>query len=146
MKQQTSSRLAWKLLLPVGNFSAPPMLVHKPNVKFSAVETHANLVSAPFRCRLKEKPKMFAKDAEITHALVLKKLVEIVAARGKKGTDRQEQVALLSELRTISDAKGLGPAIKAKVDFAIISALFDYNPAVIASMREDQWEKFVSNF
>ncbi|KAL3215370.1 hypothetical protein MRX96_034086 [Rhipicephalus microplus] len=34
-----------------------------------------------------EKPKMFAKDAEINHQVVLKKLNEIMAARGKKGTD-----------------------------------------------------------
>ncbi|CAG0914274.1 unnamed protein product [Notodromas monacha] len=88
-----------------------------------------------------EKPKMFAKDAEITHALVLKKLIEIVAARGKKGTDRQEQVALLTELRAISESKELGPAMKAKIDFAIISALFDYNAAATSAMKEEYWEK-----
>ena len=31
---------------------------------------------------------MFDKDAEINHSLVIKKLHEIVAARGKKRTDR----------------------------------------------------------
>ena len=31
------------------------------------------------------KPKMFAKDADINTAVVLKKLSEILAARGKKG-------------------------------------------------------------
>ena len=30
-----------------------------------------------------EKPKMFEKDAEINHQLVVKKLIEIMAARGK---------------------------------------------------------------
>lgn len=35
-----------------------------------------------------EKPKMFAKGTEITHAVVIKKLNEILQARGKKGTDR----------------------------------------------------------
>lgn len=35
-----------------------------------------------------EKPKMFAKGTEITHAVVVKKLNEILQARGKKGTDR----------------------------------------------------------
>ena len=31
---------------------------------------------------------MFAKGTEITHAVVVKKLNEILQARGKKGTDR----------------------------------------------------------
>ena len=31
-----------------------------------------------------EKPKMFEKDAEINHQLVVKKLIEIMAARGKQ--------------------------------------------------------------
>ena len=38
------------------------------------------------------------KDAEITHDLVTKKLMEIVAARGKKKTNRKEQIELLNEL------------------------------------------------
>ncbi|EMP39464.1 Eukaryotic translation initiation factor 3 subunit C [Chelonia mydas] len=37
---------------------------------------------------VKEKPKMFAKGTEINHAVVVKKLNEILQARGKKGTDR----------------------------------------------------------
>ena len=39
-----------------------------------------------------EKPKMFDKDAEINHELVVKKLREIMAARGKKRTNRKEQI------------------------------------------------------
>lgn len=35
-----------------------------------------------------EKPKMFAKGTEINTAVVVKKLNEILQARGKKGTDR----------------------------------------------------------
>ncbi len=38
---------------------------------------------------------MFSKDADITHEAVNKKLVEIVSARGKKGTDRNTQIDLL---------------------------------------------------
>lgn len=37
---------------------------------------------------VKEKPKMFAKGTEINTAVVVKKLNEILQARGKKGTDR----------------------------------------------------------
>ena len=42
---------------------------------------------------------MFSKDAEITHEAVIKKLAEITAARGKKGTDRSQMIELLIELR-----------------------------------------------
>ncbi len=37
---------------------------------------------------VKEKPKMFAKGTEINSGVVIKKLHEILQARGKKGTDR----------------------------------------------------------
>lgn len=88
-----------------------------------------------------EKPKMFAKDAEINHQSVLKKLNEIVAARGKKGTDRNEQVAMLSELLAIADQNNLGPAFQVKIMFAIISALFDYNLKTTACMKQEMWQK-----
>ena len=39
-----------------------------------------------------DKPKMFEKDTEITIELVVKKLREIMAARGKKRTNRKEQI------------------------------------------------------
>ena len=59
-----------------------------------------------------EKPKMFEKDAEIDHDLVVKKLIEIMAARGKKRTNRKEQIDLLSELLEIANEHNLG-----KIDF-----------------------------
>jgi len=40
------------------------------------------------------KPKMFDKNAEITVESVLKKLNEIVSARGKKGTNKAEMVRI----------------------------------------------------
>ena len=55
-----------------------------------------------------EKPKMFEKDAEIDHDLVVKKLHEIMAARGKKRTNRKEQIDLLTELLQISEEHNLG--------------------------------------
>ncbi|CAJ0923283.1 unnamed protein product, partial [Ranitomeya imitator] len=49
-------------------------------------------------CLLQEKPKMFAKGTEITPPIVVKKLNEILQARGKKGTDRAAQIELLNLL------------------------------------------------
>ncbi|XP_030755703.1 eukaryotic translation initiation factor 3 subunit C [Sitophilus oryzae] len=90
-----------------------------------------------------EKPKMFAKDAEIDLNLVIKKLSEIMAARGKKRTDRREQIELLHELQAISDQHKLGPAMFVKIKFAIISAIFDYNPKVSDAMKPEYWTKLL---
>lgn len=87
-----------------------------------------------------EKPKMFAKDQEINHEAVGKKLHEIVAARGKKGTDRSQMIDLLQELKTVSDANNLGPAMHIKILFNIVSAIFDYNPNIATCMRNEMWE------
>lgn len=46
-----------------------------------------------------EKPKVFAKDVEITVKAVVDKLNEFVLSRGKKGTDRLLMVDQLIELR-----------------------------------------------
>jgi len=90
-----------------------------------------------------EKPKMFAKDAEIDLNLVVKKLSEIMAARGKKRTDRREQIELLHELQNVSEQHQLGAAINIKIKFAIISAIFDYNPKVSDAMKPEYWTKLL---
>ncbi|KAK7873145.1 hypothetical protein R5R35_006367 [Gryllus longicercus] len=92
-----------------------------------------------------EKPKMFAKDAEIDLNLVVKKLNEIVAARGKKRTDRREQIKLLHELWNVADAHNLGPAIAIKIKFAIVSSVFDYNPKFSEAMKPEYWAKLLDN-
>ncbi|XP_056016697.1 eukaryotic translation initiation factor 3 subunit C-like isoform X1 [Ostrea edulis] len=92
---------------------------------------------------IKEAPKMFAKDTEVNHEAVVKKLNEIISARGKKGTDRNEQIALLTELQSISNANNLGPAISMKIMFHIIAAIYDYNPNIATCMRSEMWEKCV---
>ncbi|XP_022339247.2 eukaryotic translation initiation factor 3 subunit C-like isoform X2 [Crassostrea virginica] len=90
---------------------------------------------------VKEAPKMFAKDTEVNHEAVIKKLNEIISARGKKGTDRNEQIALLTELQSISNANNLGPAISMKIMFNIVAAIYDYNPNIATCMRSEMWEK-----
>lgn len=86
---------------------------------------------------------MFAKDAEINITAVLKKLSEIIAARGKKRTDRREQIELLHELQSIADAHTLGPAVTVKIKFSIVSSIFDYNPKVSDAMKPEYWSKYV---
>lgn len=84
---------------------------------------------------------MFAKDAEINVDIVLSKLGEIMAARGKKRTDRKEQIELLHELQNICELKGLGVAIVIKIKLAIVSSIFDYNPKVSDPMKPEYWAK-----
>nr|CAD7206057.1 unnamed protein product [Timema douglasi] len=91
----------------------------------------------------REKPIMFAKDAEIDVPLVVKKLSEIVAARGKKRTDRRQQIELLHELQAVADAHNLGPAVAVKIKFAIISSIYDYNPKVSDAMKPEFWSKLL---
>lgn len=93
--------------------------------------------------RTAAKIAMFAKDAEITHELVVKKLQEIISARGKKKTNRKEQIELLNELYGISVDNQLGPGMFVKIRFAIISSLFDYNPKLSDAMKSDSWEKCI---
>ena len=84
---------------------------------------------------------MFEKDAEINHENVIKKLHEIMAARGKKRTNRKEQIDLLSELLDISNEKELGVGVGTKIQFAIVAAIFDYNPKISVAMKPEYWER-----
>ncbi|KAL7990043.1 hypothetical protein Chor_012709 [Crotalus horridus] len=84
---------------------------------------------------VKEKPKMFAKGTEINHAVVVKKLNEILQARGKKGTDRAAQIDLLQLLVGIAAENNLGVAIDFKIKFNIVASLYDYNPNLATYMK-----------
>ncbi|CAH0402772.1 unnamed protein product [Chilo suppressalis] len=92
-----------------------------------------------------DKPKMFAKDSDIDVALVVKKLGEISAARGRKRTDRRAQLELLHELRTVAQQHNLGDALQLKLRAATVAALFDYNPKVSDAMKPEYWSKLVEN-
>lgn len=90
---------------------------------------------------VKEKPKMFAKGTEINHAVVVKKLNEILQARGKKGTDRAAQIELLQLLVTIAAENNLGIAMDLKIKFNIVASLYDYNPNLATYMKPELWRK-----
>ncbi|CAM9198305.1 unnamed protein product [Lampetra fluviatilis] len=92
-----------------------------------------------------EKPKMFAKGTEITHAVVLKKLNEILQARGKKGTDRAGQIELLTELASISEQHNLGSALLVKIKFSLITAFFNYSNSLATCMKQDMWNRCLDN-
>uniref|UniRef100_A0A4W5N662 Eukaryotic translation initiation factor 3 subunit C n=1 Tax=Hucho hucho TaxID=62062 RepID=A0A4W5N662_9TELE len=89
---------------------------------------------------VKEKLKMFAKGTEINTTVVVKKLNEILQARGKKGTDRAAQIELLHALANISNENNLGEGILVKIKFNIIASLYDYNPNLAAFMKADMWK------
>lgn len=95
------------------------------------------------RSATSEQPKMFAKDAEIDVNLVINKLNEVMAARGKKRTDRKMQIEFLRELRSVAEAHNLGAAVAAKIRFNIVSAIFDYNPKVSEPMKLEHWSKLL---
>ncbi|XP_028331831.1 eukaryotic translation initiation factor 3 subunit C [Gouania willdenowi] len=92
-------------------------------------------------CLVKEKPKMFAKGTEINIPVVVKKLNEILQARGKKGTDRAAQIELFNALAAITAENNLGQGILVKIKFNIIASLYDYNPNLAAFMKPDMWKK-----
>uniref|UniRef100_A0A2K5R3G1 Eukaryotic translation initiation factor 3 subunit C n=1 Tax=Cebus imitator TaxID=2715852 RepID=A0A2K5R3G1_CEBIM len=86
---------------------------------------------------VKEKPKMFAKGTEITHAVVIKKLNKILQARGKKGTDRAAQIELLQLLVPIAAENNLGEGVIVKIKFNIIASLYDYNPNLATYVKPE---------
>ncbi|CAB4021240.1 eukaryotic translation initiation factor 3 subunit C-like [Paramuricea clavata] len=83
---------------------------------------------------------VFPKDTEINIPVILKKLHEILGARGKKGTDRTDQIEYLKDLRKISEKHNLGPAMSVKIMFNIIASIFDYNPNVATCMKPEMWK------
>lgn len=90
-----------------------------------------------------EKPKMFAKESEINHQNVLKKLVEVLAMRGKKRADRSDQTEMLLELLNISRQYQLGPAIELRIILGLISSLLEYNPSVLEHIKISVWEELL---
>ncbi|KAI9296590.1 hypothetical protein K502DRAFT_364051 [Neoconidiobolus thromboides FSU 785] len=72
---------------------------------------------------------------DITSDMVLKKLKEIIQARGKKNTDKGEQVSLLQKLFEAAST----PRHKIKVLFVLISSRLDYGSGIGNFTPVDTW-------
>jgi len=84
---------------------------------------------------------LFPKDTEINHQVVIKKYHEILAVRGKKGTDRSEQVDYFTELKTVAEAHELGSAMSLKLLFSIAAAIMDSSNATDVALKPDMWKR-----
>eukprot|EP01135_Chromosphaera_perkinsii_P005639 Nk52_evm10s356 gene=Nk52_evmTU10s356 len=93
---------------------------------------------------LEEKP-LFPEKTEITFELVHNKLMEIVSQRGKKSTDRKEQLNILRRLRALSDEHNLGTGLSLKFLFHIISATFDSTPSIAQHMTAEKWNSCLAD-
>ena len=73
----------------------------------------------------------------------MKKLNEICSTRGRKGTDRREQIEILLEIKEISKKQNLGQALEVKILFNLIAMNFDYNPKLNKCMKSDSLNKYI---
>ncbi|EFO90496.1 CRE-EIF-3.C protein [Caenorhabditis remanei] len=83
----------------------------------------------------------FDPKEEVTHDVMIKKLNEVMSARGKRTTDRNQHVANLQKLLEVSGEKDLGLGIHVKISFCIISALFELNAKISDYM---EYETFMN--
>ncbi|KAH8581521.1 eukaryotic translation initiation factor 3 subunit 8 [Cryptosporidium sp. chipmunk genotype I] len=82
-------------------------------------------------------------EGEVTVEMIVEKVGEIVAARGKKGTDRQEQIRLLKKAAEIS--RPLSLQAYADVLTHLISAQFDTITGAFHCITSGIWSEICDN-
>ncbi|KAK5967664.1 Eukaryotic translation initiation factor 3 subunit C [Trichostrongylus colubriformis] len=85
--------------------------------------------------------QLFEPKQEVTHDAMISKLTEVMASRGRLGTNRKQHVRLLQELYKIAEEKKLGVGISVKILFNIISSLFELNTKISDFMEFANFNK-----
>ncbi|PLW16572.1 hypothetical protein PCANC_11752 [Puccinia coronata f. sp. avenae] len=67
---------------------------------------------------------------------IFKTLQSVLEARGKKNTDRQEQLMILDKLLSISTTTYQ----RIRILLALVSSQFDYNPAITTHLPTEAWK------
>ncbi|CAF3629750.1 unnamed protein product [Rotaria sordida] len=83
----------------------------------------------------------FGKDEEITHEAILKKLNEIIAMRGKRGTNRRDQLECLKILRLYVEKQNLGVGLDIKILLIQIAVSFDYHHKGNECLKPETWTR-----
>ncbi|MEW5305255.1 MAG: hypothetical protein WDW36_007810 [Sanguina aurantia] len=88
----------------------------------------------------KRKERLLAMDPkEISYSMVSSKMRELAMTRGRRGTDKQEQVEMLTYLASVSK----GPAQKFEILSQLVSSLFDLNPVMATHLKTSLWKRVI---
>lgn len=89
----------------------------------------------------KKKTSLFEKGVEITVPVAVKKLNDIIMVRGRRSTNRHEQVDLLRELRDVCENNNLGITLRIRITFDMVMAYLDYNNKILDCIKPEPWEE-----
>ena len=72
----------------------------------------------------------------------MKKLNEIIAMRGKRGTNRRDQLECLKLLRSYAEKQNLGVGIDIKILLIQIAVSFDYHHKGNECLKPETWTRY----